>query len=577
MSSRYKKSSSKKKGNKHKQTVPGAGPNKKEIRQKSNQLHNETMKMVKPMSTNNVSAQVIQLFQQLATPRPTTQSDATMRQLLTLSGTNVKQNDDEPYGNGDQSDVGEPGFKGEQTRQILRNLFSEGADLDSYICFRGFSPFAFACATGNVSVVKQMLLATKFDSIERKNLLERRETGMRYPPIILTVALYKSRNHVAMRLHLPESEMDHLSVFKLLLKYGATPDSRDVTGKTIIHYAAGSMAQDVTLQMADYCIDASKSSAYVGQKVTLRELSKDSFNGLEGTLGGYLADTGRRQVFLKDSGKELSLQPKNIFRCDTLCIEKCVYDESRNLVDDQDRMGMTSLMEVYMSNRIDVAKYLTEKHNANIDIQDRGNISVRKMAYQNGNMVSDMAKLFRKHGTKQSMDKRNTCILCGKCNDTLSTCSRCKSVTYCSVECQKKHWKEHKKTCKPLQVKHIQLSRPKDYERQKERRQLNTGGTFCGSGRYTRPLGIEVDEMFWMKAQIGMMVEGIQDAGPHLLYDKSRSCSFYVNPGEPGHKEIWEKVKSEDAYMGMKSYFEAKFGKDGNCTIFLDKTALKSW
>ena len=27
-------------------------------------------------------------------------------------------------------------------------------------------------------------------------------------------------------------------------------------------------------------------------------------------------------------------------------------------------------------------------------------------------------------------------------------CSRCKMMYYCNVECQRKHWKKHKKECK---------------------------------------------------------------------------------------------------------------------------------
>ncbi len=30
---------------------------------------------------------------------------------------------------------------------------------------------------------------------------------------------------------------------------------------------------------------------------------------------------------------------------------------------------------------------------------------------------------------------------------TLSRCGRCTKIAYCSVECQKAHWKLHKKTC----------------------------------------------------------------------------------------------------------------------------------
>ena len=43
--------------------------------------------------------------------------------------------------------------------------------------------------------------------------------------------------------------------------------------------------------------------------------------------------------------------------------------------------------------------------------------------------------------------KRKRCRQCGNVADT-QACSRCKSVTYCSRECQKKHWKLHKPDCK---------------------------------------------------------------------------------------------------------------------------------
>jgi hypothetical protein len=41
--------------------------------------------------------------------------------------------------------------------------------------------------------------------------------------------------------------------------------------------------------------------------------------------------------------------------------------------------------------------------------------------------------------------------LCGSCqtSSTNAHCGRCKIVRYCSKECQRKHWKEHKLTCKP--------------------------------------------------------------------------------------------------------------------------------
>lgn len=51
--------------------------------------------------------------------------------------------------------------------------------------------------------------------------------------------------------------------------------------------------------------------------------------------------------------------------------------------------------------------------------------------------------------------KEKTCAFCGKppLKDEngnyikMKTCSRCRSVFYHDIECQKKHWKVHKKTC----------------------------------------------------------------------------------------------------------------------------------
>jgi serine/threonine protein kinase len=37
---------------------------------------------------------------------------------------------------------------------------------------------------------------------------------------------------------------------------------------------------------------------------------------------------------------------------------------------------------------------------------------------------------------------------CGKCGEPASKkCSKCKSIAYCSVDCQKVHWKDHKPEC----------------------------------------------------------------------------------------------------------------------------------
>lgn len=41
------------------------------------------------------------------------------------------------------------------------------------------------------------------------------------------------------------------------------------------------------------------------------------------------------------------------------------------------------------------------------------------------------------------------CINVETPEQAFGACARCKLEKYCSVECQKKHWKLHKKVCKP--------------------------------------------------------------------------------------------------------------------------------
>ena len=42
------------------------------------------------------------------------------------------------------------------------------------------------------------------------------------------------------------------------------------------------------------------------------------------------------------------------------------------------------------------------------------------------------------------------CSTCGKVKKKMSFCSKCNHVHYCSAECQRQGWQEHKPLCKKL-------------------------------------------------------------------------------------------------------------------------------
>jgi Serine/threonine protein kinase len=51
------------------------------------------------------------------------------------------------------------------------------------------------------------------------------------------------------------------------------------------------------------------------------------------------------------------------------------------------------------------------------------------------------------------MDNKKACNVCSKTEGQLLQCGGCKLVWYCSVDCQRKDWKEHKKVCSYQPVK----------------------------------------------------------------------------------------------------------------------------
>ena len=428
---------------------------KKKDKEAADKVHKMMVDGTTKMSQMNLGAEskmLLDKFQPGARGMHPIESEEVIRKLALLSGTDVEMNDNDPYGDGDQSLVGvgenhDPSnetmvMRGEPTRQILRDLFSVGGDLQSYLAYRGLSPFALMCCVGNAKGVEKALKETTAGSEERMHLLERRETGMRWSPLLFAVATSKCKPTIAAMTGTREAEMDHMNTVRILLLFGARPDCKELTGKTVVHYGAGAFASEDSLKMTDYIVEAAKSSAYFGKPVILKNLKKEEYNGLTGILGGFVAEAGRRQVTLED-GKQLSILPKNIFLPCNGEEEVCIYDSSRNLLNDYDRLGTTSMHEVYMSERVDVAEWLVE-HNVSIDIGPVCGTKVRKMATGSRLPIaglSRMEKVVRKYITKLEKVESNRCHGCDEIFEELFVCTRCKKASYCTRQCQVKHCK----------------------------------------------------------------------------------------------------------------------------------------
>ena len=504
-----------------------------------------------------------------------------IREGLRKHGTDVDRNDVEVTADGDQAPI----HLNHTGKQFYRDLFGSGGDLLEHARFEGLSQFGGACITGKEEFIEACLKQASSNrrgnsssdpskpSKDLIRLLETRETSMRLSPLLMIVSLGKNVP-VADPAHLAQRQV---AIAAILLKYGARPDAKDVCGNTVCHYGAGQMATDMTMKVVEMCIPAAQSSHLFGKDIELYGLSNESMNGKRGIARGYITGTGRRAVYLLDQKKEMAIKPGNI----RLIGAQNEAEPRPNLCDIQDRLGSVSLLEVFMTNRADVAAFLLDKHNARFDIADWDGFSPKSMAMSPGaGLTTSVGPMIMKRAMKQGRAEKKAvegqCSKCGAVESStlvLSVCAKCMVVQYCSRECQISDWKAgHKQICSQVEeerVVAVQLETPPVTENT-VMVSFATRQTSTPEGSYRRPDHAAVGEQFYIKVQA-------LPGHPLLIYDKSRQCHFSYPPNLRGYREMYSAAVGERATNGTKAYVKASFDANGNCTVYPGTTSLKTW
>jgi hypothetical protein len=318
--------------------------------------------------------------------------------------------------------------------------------------------------------------STKPGTEERKLLVEKRDTTFRLSPLMCAVFMFGLVN-IDSEKTADGFKRDYKQSVHLLLKYGANPFAKDITGRTVIHYATYPLARQLRtptlLEMAKMCIDASHHYAKVHKIVTLQGLSKIELNGRRGYCGGYDTHSGRLIVYLygHESGtttllgsKPYSLKPENVFSTtnesenDTTSCDKSnmlVHFETRNKVSPTSALYTAT----FHGERADIASFLIA-NGASIDFGDpsprtlleniiersRKNETINSRGLNDDTPVDaiirkEMARLDKKASKEQVgvlMDKQ--CSACCKINKKLLECVQCYGALYCGVQCQRSHW-----------------------------------------------------------------------------------------------------------------------------------------
>ena len=172
--------------------------------------------------------------------------DESLQELAKYGGTDVEKNRGDPLGDGDQSLI--YGRKADW----LRELWSEGGDVECCAREGKLPAFAFNCMAGNLGECEAELSRCEGNTEMITELLEMRYSLLRFSALFFAVVGY---------IQLRGGTKRNGEVVDLLIKHGARVDARDVIGKNVIHYICGPLNPEgdgTMLAMADSCIARAK-------------------------------------------------------------------------------------------------------------------------------------------------------------------------------------------------------------------------------------------------------------------------------------------------------------------------------
>ena len=118
-------------------------------------------------------------------------------------------------------------------------------------------------------------------------------------------------------------------------------------------------------------------------------------------------------------------------------------------IDAVEDLGHTALMVACISGEAEVVEILL-KANANIELpRNDGKTAIdAAKATRNDSIVKMLEdEIVRRVKVKEAICvKEGRCAICNA--EATAKCGRCKVAPYCGLDCQKAHFKQHKKLCK---------------------------------------------------------------------------------------------------------------------------------
>ncbi|TFK66409.1 ankyrin [Pluteus cervinus] len=132
-----------------------------------------------------------------------------------------------------------------------------------------------------------------------------------------------------------------------------------------------------------------------------------------------------------------------------LDLAKALLEAGAN-VNHQNRYGETAMNGAFQHSHTGAVDLLME-YKADLNIPDADGLTSMKFFLSCGPQITATVRKWLKkmNGEEEAPLTQKRCDYeeCGATDKPLKNCGRCKVARYCSVECQRKHWKAHKPMC----------------------------------------------------------------------------------------------------------------------------------
>lgn len=237
----------------------------------------------------------------------------------------------------------------------------------------------------------------------------------------------------------------------------------------------------------------------------------------------------------------------------------------------QSRYGEVPLFGAFIKHHTAGIDLLME-FGADLDIEDADGTTPRNSMLSFGPQITaTVQKWILRRAGEEAPQVEKKCDCCRRTDAALKNCSKCHIARYCSVECQRKAWPEHKKTCQPFSASNVLTFKP-FYQNGSIMPMQELRNNFFGINTPTpeahrrsahTPKHIDSkSKNLVIKVQIPYDIVARQparSAGPILVYTKKRDfvCHILRRDGTAAYDQL-SKVVFEKGVGGSKAYFTAE-------------------